>query len=306
MSKILATLFIPLVFLFASNAVYAEAPPADSSMTAEQFLATLKFQNGKITLPNNIATLDMPSTFRYLDPADTEKILVNAWGNPPGSKTLGMILPSDVSPLTENSWGVIISYTEDGHIKDDDADSIKYDDLLKDMQEAVKEANEARKQKGYEAMTLLGWAEAPHYDKASHKFYWAKEYVTETQTGPHSLNYNIRVLGRKGVLVLNAVAGMNQIDAIKGEMKNVVAFTDFTAGNGYKDFDVSTDKVAEYGLAALVAGGVAAKLGFFGKIFAFLLLFKKFVLIGLAAVGAGFYKLIGRNKKEAKSDNDQA
>lgn len=305
MSKILATLFIPFVFFFASNAVNAETPSADGGMTAEQFLATLKFQHGKITLPNNIATLDMPSTFRYLDPADTEKILVNAWGNPPGSKTLGMLLPSDVSPLTENSWGVIISYSEDGHIKDDDADSIKYDDLLKDMQEAVKDANEARKQKGYEAMTLLGWAEAPHYDKASHKFYWAKEYVTETQKGPHSLNYNIRVLGRKGVLVLNAVAGMNQIDAIKGEMKNVVAFTDFTAGNGYKDFDVSTDKVAEYGLAALVAGGVAAKLGFFGKIFAFLLLFKKFVLIGLAAVGAGFYKLIGRNKKEAKNENDQ-
>jgi uncharacterized membrane-anchored protein len=119
---------------------------------------------------------------------------------------------------------------------------------------------------------------------------------------PHALNYNIRVLGRKGVLVLNAVAGMNQIDAIKGEMKIVVALTDFTAGNGYKDFDVSTDKVAEYGLAALVTGGVAAKLGFFGKIFAFLLLFKKLLLICLAAAGAGFYKLIGRNKKEEKNE----
>lgn len=267
-------------------------------MTAEQFLATLKFQQGKISLPDGIATLDLPPTFRYLDAADSNRILVDAWGNPPGSKTLGMIFPADISPLTESGWGVVITYDEEGHIKDDDADSIKYDELLKDMQDATKEANEERKKQGYAAMNLVGWAEAPHYDKASHKFYWAKEYASEQQQGQNSLNYNIRVLGRKGVLVLNAVAGMKQINEIKTEMKNVVAFTDFTAGNGYNDFNVGTDRVAEYGLAALVAGGVAAKLGFFGKIFAFLLLFKKAVLLGLAAFGAGLFKLFGRKKKE--------
>ena len=170
------------------------------------------------------------------------------------------------------------------------------------MQAAVTEANAERKKQGYPAMTLLGWAEAPHYDKATHKFYWAKEYAIEGQHGPNSLNYNIRILGRKGVLVLNAVSGMNQIDQVKSEMKNVVAFTNFTQGNGYNDFSAGTDKVAEYGLAALVAGGVAAKLGFFGKIFAFLLLFKKFVLIAVGAVGAGIYKLLGRKKAEASTE----
>lgn len=296
---IILSLMFCLNILTSAN-LCAAGPSPESRMTEEQFLASLKYQQGKITLPNSIATLDLPVNFRYLDPADANRVLVDAWGNPPGSETLGMIVPSDVSPLNENGWGVVITYDEEGHIKDDDADNIKYDELLKDMKEAMKDSNEERKEQGYAPMNLVGWAEAPHYDKVSHKFYWAKEYSSDDSQGQHSLNYNIRVLGRKGVLVLNAVAGMNQINEIKTEMKNVVAFTDFTSGNGYIDFNSSTDKVAEYGLAALVAGGIAAKLGFFGKIFAFLLVFKKAVLLGLAAAGASIFKFFGRKKKDAE------
>ncbi|MFZ6674867.1 DUF2167 domain-containing protein [Undibacterium sp. Xuan67W] len=271
----------------------ADAP--EKKMTAEEFVASLKFQQGKISLPNGIANLNLSPSFRYLSPEDTEKVLVDAWGNPPGAKTLGMIFPSNVSPLSSASWGVVVTYDEDGHVKDDDADSINYDDLLKDMKEANVAANEERKKAGYSPMTLVGWAEKPSYDKTSHKFYWAKEFAG-SKAGENSLNYNIRVLGRKGVLVLNAVAGMEQITEVKKEMQNVVAFTEFADGNRYADFDAKSDKVAEYGLAALVAGGVAAKLGFFGKIFAMLLAFKKLLLVGLAAAGAGIAKLFGKKK----------
>jgi len=100
-------------------------------------------------------------------------------------------------------------------------------------------------------MTLVGWAERPSYDKANHKLYWAKELKAEGSQ-QDSLNYNIRVLGRKGVLVLNAVAGMDQIAKIRTEMKQVTAFSEFTDGNRYADFDSHTDKTAEYGIAALV------------------------------------------------------
>jgi uncharacterized membrane-anchored protein len=271
--------------------------PAPQQMTAEQFLAGLHFQQGKIKLPGEIATLDLPPNFRYLSPEDTNKVLVDGWGNPPGATTLGMIVPADVNPLSQAGWGVIVTYDKDGHVKDNDADSINYADLLKDMKEGIADNNAARKEQGYAAMTLVGWAEPPSYDKAQHKLYWAKELHTEGGN-ENALNYNIRVLGREGVLVLNAVAGMTQIGQVKNEMKNVTAFTDFTPGNRYTDFDASTDKVAEYGLAALVAGGVAAKLGFFGKIFALLLAFKKFILIALAAGSSWLFKLFGRKKAE--------
>lgn len=280
------------LLLFATSGAFAEEQ-GTPRMTVEQFEASVSYQQGKINLPGGIATLDLPPNFRYLNPGDTERVLVEGWGNPPGQKSLGMIVPADVGLLSQASWGVIVTYDADGHVKDDDADAIKYDELLKEMQEGMEANNEERKKLGYAAMRLVGWAEKPHYDKASHKLYWAKELNTAGDAG-NGLNYNIRVLGREGVLVLNAVAGMDQIDKIRTEMKQVTAFTEFTPGNTYADFNSTTDKTAEYGIAALVAGGVAAKMGLFGKLLAFLLVFKKFLLIGIGALGVGLFKLFSR------------
>lgn len=266
---------------------------ADEGMTAEEFMASLKPQTGQIQLPGGIASLNLSTKFQYLSPESAERLLVDGWGNPPGNETLGMIIPADISPLEAEGWGVVITYDEDGHVKDSDADEIDYQDLLKDMKEESAEANKERVKAGYGSMELVGWAESPRYDKATHKFYWAKEYQTD-RGQEHSLNYNIRVLGRKGVLVLNAIAGMSQLDTIKMETPDLLAMTEFTKGNRYEDFNSSTDHVAEYGLAALVAGGVAAKMGLFAKLFAMLIVLKKFIIIGLVAVGSFVMKLLGK------------
>ena len=291
---------LSMVLLVLSCIGSASAQASESAvMSPAQVEASLTYQTGKITLPGALATLDLPAGFRYLNPADADRVLVQGWGNPPDSdKTLGMIVPADTSPLSQTGWGVLITYEGDGHVSDADADTIKYDDLLKDMQAAVLENNVARKEQGYPAMTLLGWAEAPSYDKASKKMYWAKQYKSDGSTGT-DLNYNIRVLGRQGVLVLNAIASMNQITTIKQEMKHVTAFTEFTPGNRYADFNAATDKTAEYGLAALVAGGVAAKLGLFGKLLALLLAFKKLIILAVVAIGVGLARFF-KGKSDAK------
>lgn len=286
------------LLLLACGATFAQGASAPN-MTAEQFESSLTYQEGKISLPGGMATLNLPANFRYLNPADAERVLVEGWGNPPGQKSLGMIVPAGTSLLSTAGWGVIVTYDADGHVKDDDADAIKYDELLKEMQEGTEANNEERKKLGYAAMHLVGWAEKPSYDKASHKLYWAKELKTDGDAG-NGLNYNIRVLGREGVLVLNAVAGMDQIDKIRTEMKQVTAFSEFTPGNTYADYNATTDKTAEYGIAALVAGGVAAKLGLFGKLLAFLLVFKKFLIIGIGALGIGLFKLFGRKSGQPK------
>lgn len=309
MIKQLLFIFITL-FSLNTFAQSTETPPAIDSTNSEEtastpatdngaeaLLASFKFQTGKISLPNGIATLDLPTNFRYLSPADSEKLLVEGWGNPPGNETLGMIIPTETNPLSEAGWGVVISYTEDGHIKDEDADKIDYKGLLEDMKKESEEANEERVKQGYNAMHLVGWAEQPRYDKQTRKMFWAKEYGSEKQSD-NSLNYNIRVLGRKGVLVLNAVASMKQISQIKNEMPSILAVTEFTNGNRYDDFDSKTDHMAEYGLAALVAGGVAAKMGLFAKLGLLLLAFKKFIIIGFIAVAAFAKKLFSK-----KTDN---
>ena len=288
-----------MMLIISSVSIAKESDTSGKGMTVDEFIASLNFQKGKITLPNGIATLNLADTFTYLDPNDAERVLVDAWGNPPGHKSLGMIFPEGVSPVSRDAWGVLITYNEDGHVNDDDAESINYDDMLVDMKERMEDANAERVKQGYHKLSLVGWAEKPTYDQYNHKLYWAKELDSENAP-EHTLNYNIRILGREGVLVLNAIAGMSQINQIKTEMKTVLASTEFTKGNTYADFDSSTDKTAEYGIAALVAGGMAAKLGLFGKLFAMLLALKKFLIIGVIALWVGIKKILGMNKKQTE------
>jgi uncharacterized membrane-anchored protein len=288
-------LFAALFWLVLGSASAALEDAGMHQKAAGDMLAVLTPLKGKITLPGGIATLDLPANFRYLSAADSARLL-EAWGNPPGAESLGMIVPAGVDPLAQDSWGVVITYDKDGHVKDDDADSIDYSKLLTDMQEGLEERNAERKKQGYRAMTLIGWAEQPYYDKASHKLYWAKELQSEGEAH-HGLNYNIRVLGREGVLVLDAVASIEQLGQIRSEMQQITSFTNFTAGHRYIDFNDSTDKVAEYGIAALVAGGMAAKLGFFGKLLALLLAFKKLAVLAVAAAASIAWKLFRRTPK---------
>lgn len=102
-------------------------------LTAEQFAARLKYQRGVILLRGGLATVNLPRSFRYLDPEQAELLLVQAWGSPPGNETLGMLFPAGLSPLSPEGWGVVISYEEEGHIKDAAAEGLDYDALLKDM-----------------------------------------------------------------------------------------------------------------------------------------------------------------------------
>ncbi len=274
----------------------APPTPEQARQSAEQFMASLKPQHGSIKLPNDVATLQLPDDFYYLSPGDSERLITEGWGNPPGHKTLGMIIPQAISPLEHGGWGVIITYRDDGHVSDEDANRIDYADLLKKMQAADEEANEERKKQGYSPVHLVGWAEPPSYDAQTHKMYWARDLRADNRKSD-SLNYSIRVLGRKGVLELNAVAAMSDIATIKQEMPKVLAFTNFTDGNKYTDFNASTDKVAAYGLAALVAGGIAAKAGLFAKLGIMLLALKKFIIIGLIAIAGFFRKIFGGKSK---------
>jgi uncharacterized membrane-anchored protein len=261
---------------------------------ALKILKSLKYQQGTIDLHNGLATLNVPKEFNYLSPDDAEKVLVQLWHNPPESaKTLGLLIPAGMTPISSNAWVVTIEYSEDGYVKDDDAAKINYDDLLKQMQKGVEEANKARQEKGYEPIKLVGWAAPPRYDAATHKLYWAKQ-IKFGDDATDTLNYNIRMLGRKGVLELTAVASVDQFQEIDKQTPQILSMVDFKEGSRYADFDPKVDKVATYGLAALVAGGVAAKLGFFKLLWVGILALKKFVIIGLVAVGAFIKRLFGR------------
>jgi uncharacterized membrane-anchored protein len=267
--------------------------PEAAAEAAPQF----NYQTGNITLPNKVATLHLGEKYRYLDAGETNKLLV-AWGNYGDDSTQGAIVPADVDPMADSGWAVILTYIDEGHIDDADAAEIDYDDMLKDMKEGTEGNNEARKEAGFEAVHLVGWAESPRYDAATKKLYWAKELDFEGSPA-HTLNYDVRILGREGVLSMNAVASINQLQQIRTEMRPLIDTAEFNEGYRYAEFNSKTDRMAEYGLGALIAGTLAAKAGLFAKLGVFLLAFKKFIIIGLVAVGGLLAKLFGKKKDEA-------
>lgn len=272
-----------------------EPSAEDIDAAVAAFESQLEYKRGRVVLPGDVATLNVPDNFRYLSPEQADKILVEAWGNPPGTKTLGMLFPSDVSPLAEEGWGVVITYREDGHVDDSDANGIDYEELLKQMKEETAENNKEREKQGYDPMTLHGWAAPPRYDASAHKLYWAREFSSPSSP-LHTLNYDVRVLGRKGVLSFNAVAQMKRLGDIEQSMRQVMAFSDFNAGQRYADFDSNTDSLAAYGIGALVAGKLAAKVGFFKLILGALIAAKKLVVVAVVAVGGFIARLFGRKK----------
>ncbi len=305
----------------AAGEAPAGAGEAAPELTEEQktaaaeaaFMASLNPQSGKVALSGDLATLSIPEDFGFLNAAETERVLTQAWGNPPGSNALGMIYPRAVGLFGDESWAVVVTYSEDGYVEDDEAEDLDYAELLEDMQKGTQEENEERAKAGFAKMELVGWAEPPHYDNATHKLYWAKDLKVEGAQ-VDSLNYAIRVLGRRGVLELNAVAIMPQLPTIKREMPKVLTFVEFNPGNRYEDFVEGSDHVAAYGIGALVAGKLAAKAGLFKGLIALLLASKKLIVVGLAALGAALKGLFSRNKKQepatapaaASDDNDDS
>lgn len=254
----------------------------EQGMSEEEFLASLNFQTGKVIVGDNLASLNLPENLVFLDGEDANRVLVDAWGNPPTDELpLGMILPAGISPLADESWAVTVEFEESGFVSDEDAADIDYAEMLEQLQEETVESNAWRAENGYEPIELLGWAAQPHYDAQGKKLHWAKE-LRFGDSDINTLNYNIRVLGRKGVLVLNFIANMDQLPEIQANVPAVLAMTEFNDGNRYADFNPDIDQVAAYGIGALIAGKLAAKAGLFATI---LLLLKKFWLVPVLLFG---------------------
>ena len=284
-----------LLCLCATQVRTARADDADAH--DEQLLASLHPATGDIAIAPAHAHLALRPGYAFLGPQDAQRVLNQLWGNPPDHDVLGMVLPS-TDPhvlLDPKQWAVVVTYVDDGYVSDADASSIDYDDILADMQKATRDENPERRKQGYPDVELIGWAEPPHYDAISHKLYWARDLVfSQNGHSVHSLNYDIRVLGRKGYLSLNAVAPKDQLAQVRADMPEVLAMTEFDAGQRYTDYDDRTDKLAAYGIGALVAGGIAAKAGLFAKLGVLLLAMKKFVVVIIAAIAGLFRKLFRR------------
>jgi len=300
--------------LLATVAVNA-TPVEDSAKVFEDFedyidsvRSAQHYETGLIHLPGGKAEIKIPAGFKFLNKAQTISVLTKVWGNPPetAENALGMIFPENDDPFSDSSYAFIVKYEDIGYVKDDDAEKIDYDEMLKNMQQEEKENNEARVKAGYSTIHMVGWAQKPFYDKEKKVLHWAKELKFGDQEGPNTLNYEIRILGRHGILSLNAVCTMKELSLVKANIDKVLPMASFTDGNTYFDFDPKIDNVAAWTIGGLVAGKVLAKVGFFAVILKYLGVLWKFILLGLAALAGVFKKLFNRKKETTAYETSDA
>lgn len=316
MRKLVGAGAVALAVMLAATPAGADdaprAPKAEANATgskadklppsAEAFLKSLHPQTGDIRIPEAKAVLHLGERYYFLPPAEARRVLVEAWGNPPsqGDGVLGLVIEQGKT-IFDSPWAAVITYEDTGHVSDSKAKEEDYASVLKSMQESQETANPEREKAGYPAMHLAGWAQPPSYDAASHSLIWARE-LQIAGSNTNALNYDVRLLGRTGVLSLNMLSEMPLLGDVRTAARAFGQSVTFEQGATYADFNASTDKAAEYGLAGLVAGGVAVaaakKLGFL----AIILKFGKVILVGIAAAGAAmlafFRKLFGRKREE--------
>lgn len=274
-----------VVVALASCSFISNAQVDSVQLFIDNVEASLEYQQGEVALANAIGTLKVPDSFRYLDAEQSRYVLEDLWGNPEDSTVLGMIVPQERGVLVDNAWAFIVTYEELGYVKDDDADEIDYEELLDEMKTDAVSENEMRTSAGYAPIEIVGWASKPYYDADKKVLHWAKE-IRFGDNEFNTLNYNVRILGRKGVLVLNAVSPMGELPVVQENIPPVLSSFTFADGSKYSDFDPDIDEVAAWTIGGLVAGKVLAKTG----LLALLLKNIKLILLGLGAIGTGFWK----------------
>lgn len=250
----------------------------------------------QVDVGRNLAQLKVTEDVVFANDHDT-KIIMEMSGNPTSGREIGLVMPIDYS----QGWFVIFEYHGLGYVRDDEADELNAKAILESIKMGTEEANKIRKRKGQPPVYVIGWDEKPHYDPISHNLVWS---ILGESEGEKVINYNTRLLGRRGYISVTLVVEPATFSLVNPQVESILGNLSYKKGMRYADFVAGKDKVAEYGLAALIAGGAgtvavkAAKIGLFVKfwkiILAVLLVGKKFFIIAFIALIALLRKLFRR------------
>lgn len=256
----------------------------------ESPIAKLPWEYGPTTgAIGNIATIKVPKGYAFLGVEGTRQLNV-ILENPPSGSDVYTLAPESLS------WIAFFAFNQTGYIKD--TDKLDSDAILQSVKEGTEQGNIERRKNGWAPLKIVGWSFEPKYDNQIKSLEWAILAQSEGANG-QVVNYNTRLLGRKGVMEVVVVTAPNLLDSSIATFKGLLPTYQFTAGETYAEYRAG-DHVAEYGLAALITGGaaaVAAKKGLFGVIAGFLAAAWKFVIAGLIGLGAWFKSLFSRKKK---------
>jgi len=300
-ARAMGSMVLAAGWLLASAADAEPARPDPKIEAQAAFEAAAKAaQKGPLAVPlASQASLQIPQGFAFIPLAEARR-LMKAFGNSVDSGFQGLVVPH----ADDHSFSFYdVTYYPTGYIKDDDAKSWDADKLLEQVREGTAEENKHRHEMGISEIEVTGWIERPSYDAASHQLVWsigAREKGA-TPGEDDGVNYKTLVLGRQGYVSMNLVTDNAHIAALRPLTGTLLGGLKFDDSKRYVDFNSSTDHVAEFGLAALVAGVAAKKLGLLALAVAFVLKFAK--IIGIAAIGVlvALRKWLGLRSRRASA-----
>ena len=222
------------------------APQQKSDEELRRKMASLAWQRGPTEgRIGGLATIKVPEGQLFLDSANTRRFL-ELNDNPPRDNRYALV-------ANDLSWFAVFFFEETGYVKDDE--KLDPDKLLKALQNADGASNVERKRLGMGTLYTDGWHVMPHYDPATRRLEWGARLRTDS--GQYVVNYSIRLLSRRGVMHVVLVSGPDELNHDINVFKTSLASYNFVPGERYSEFR-SGDRVAEFGLAALVLGGAAA------------------------------------------------
>ena len=291
---------LPVFAFFLTGLVHAAEKPAAETTepakpkTREEALtqAGVKLQSGPATVAlGAVAELKLPEGSHFVGPDSLDRYY-ELTQNRRNGKEVGVMLAK--------GYSLYFDYVDSGYVKDEDKDKLDADKLMTAMTENEEGANEERKRRGWDEIKLKGWATKPHYDEKTHNLKWAINLASsQDKFQDLFINESIRLLGRGGVMNVTLVSGGGAaFKAAEAEAEKLLAGSfGYVAGQQYSEFKAG-DKMAAYGLSALVLGGgavMAAKLGWlaslgvwFGKMWKAIAV----VLVALGAVIKNFFNKI--------------
>jgi uncharacterized membrane-anchored protein len=261
--------------------------------------AGIKLQSGPVTVPlGQTAEIKLPAGYHFVGKDSLDRFY---------ELTQNMRSGTEVGVVLAPGYMLYFDYEEVGYVKDEDKDKLDAEKLLKSMTEGQDEANEERKKRGWDQVKLTGWATKPYYDPKTNNLKWALN-LTSSQDNYKEvwINESIRLLGRGGVMNVTLAAGTPAFKAAEADADKLLAESyTYVAGQKYAEFKAG-DKIAAYGLSALVLGGagvMAAKMGLLAKLGVFFGKFWKGLVFVVLAIGASikkfFNKLTGARPEES-------
>lgn len=236
------------------------------------------------------ATLEVPAGCTFTGAEGTSEFM-ELTENPTSGDERATVLCSDENE--ENFWFVVFTYLDDGYVPDTERDEIDADKLLKAFRRNNESSNRERERRGWTPLTIDGWATPPHYDARTNNLTWGLQLSDDT--GEPTINHSVRLLGRGGHMEVDLVASPEIALTAMPAFDSLISTFSYVPGQRYSEWRTG-DKVAEYGLIALMAGGagaVAAKSGLlakFGKAIIAL------VVGALAAAKSFISKLFGKRR----------